>query len=328
MTRLPAVAPAVAPAARPLPAGALHTLCALRPWTRAAQLLTQWAVIALAIALAEAAQAWAVTLPALIVIATRQHALLVLMHEAAHRLIARRPWLNDAIGNLLLAFPLTLSVARYRAHHFRHHRHLNTREDPDFADSVLPPGRRHFFGLLLRDLTGWSALATLRSAQGFGLLGLFAAQPAAVRQERALAVVFLAVAVAGIAGLGLWRALLLYWLLPMLVFLPAILRVRGIAEHGGRLDAPAAMAARSLRVGWLERCLWAPCHINRHWEHHRHPAVPCYALPRLSALLAEADPACAAARPTLGYFIGPRSLLHELFPVDAAAREHAAGGRQ
>lgn len=292
----------------------LRALSTLRPWARTGQIATQWVVCALAIGTAQALQLWPVTLAAMLVIATRQHAMLVLMHDASHYLVARRRWLNDVVGNLLLAFPLTVAVARYRDHHLKHHRHLNLPGDPDLADSIIPVTRSRLFMLLLRDVTGLTTLTTLRSANSFSLLGLFSASYANHRLDRWLAAGFIAAVVAAVAGLEIGQALVVYWLVPVLLFLPAILRVRGLAEHGARLGNPANTNARSLRVGWVERFLFAPCHINRHWEHHVFAAVPCYQLPRLSVLLAQGDAHCAAARPTLGYFIGPQSLIHELYP--------------
>lgn len=58
----------------------------------------------------------------------------------------------------------------------------------------------------------------------------------------------------------------------------------------GRLDHPNASNARSIDVGIIERFLWAPCHINRHWEHHLCPAVPTYNLSLLTARLASFFP--------------------------------------
>ncbi|WAC71670.1 fatty acid desaturase family protein [Roseateles sp. SL47] len=299
----------------------LHTdLRGLRPWICAAQITTQWLVCSLAIATAEHLHHWYVTLPVLMVIATRQHALLVLMHDAAHGLISRRRWLNDLIGHLLLSFPMTVSVARYRRHHLLHHRHLNQSLDPDRTDSILPASRSDFLRLLLRDVTGLTTLTTLRSANHFGMLGLFSANARGSLQDRLLAVFFLLGLVLTLWAGGWGWQFLLYWIAPMLLFLPALLRVRGIAEHGGRLDHPADRNARSIRPGWLERLVWAPCHIHLHWEHHSCPAVPSYNLPRLSRRLVAAYPASEAAQALDGYFLGRRSLLNDLFPRADRAR--------
>jgi len=297
-----------------LPAAQLDDLSRLRAWSSCRQIAFQWLVCAGAIAAAETLQLWPVTVLAVLLIATRQHALLVLMHDAAHSLISRRRWLNDALGNLLLALPLMLSVARYRHHHLLHHRHLNSAADPDREDSLLPPTARGLFNLMLRDVSGLSTLLTLRNANLFSCFGLFAAGSRGSLTDRLLVLMFFATLAACTVGFGIGSQFIVYWLVPIVLFLPLILRVRSIAEHGGRLDHPVQSNARSLRPGWLERLLWAPCHINRHWEHHTCPRVPSYNLPQLTARLAAAYPESAAARPTLGYFLGPRTLLRELYP--------------
>ncbi|NVL30193.1 fatty acid desaturase, partial [Pseudomonas syringae pv. actinidiae] len=112
---------------------------------------------------------------------------------------------------------------------------------------------------------------------------------------------------------GGWDVLWL-WVVPAFTILPLILRVRSIAEHGGRLDHPNASNARSIDVGIIERFLWAPCHINRHWEHHLCPAVPTYNLSLLTARLASFFPQSSAAQRTQGYFFSARSLVSELYP--------------
>lgn len=297
----------------------VRDLAVLRPAQRCWQIGTQWLVCAVAISIAEYAQRWPVTVLALIVIATRQHALLVLMHDAVHQLIARRRWVNDVVGNLLLAFPLTVTVAGYRSHHLRHHRCVNSEADPDIADSIVPQSRRRFLALLLQDLSGLSTLATLRMANGFGIVSLFTQRVPGYRFDRALALVFVPTVALVIGGFRIGPEFLLYWIVPSLLFLPAILRVRRTAEHAGRVGQPALNNARSVTAGLIERFLWAPCHTNRHWEHHTCPGVPCYNLPRLSQRLATAYPDSAAAKPTLGYFIGRQSLMCELYPAQARA---------
>lgn len=286
-----------------------------RPWLCTLQIGTQWLVIAGAIALAQQLHSPVVTLLALLVIATRQHALLVLMHDASHYLISRNKRRNDLLSSYLLTFPLTISTSRYRTHHMAHHRHLNSTDDPDYADAFAPDSKRALWGALLRDISGLSTLQSLRSMDSFGVFGLFQHRHAENKLERDAFIVFV-VAVIGIAtALHIWLDILLFWLVPMVFFLPPILRIRSLSEHAGRADEPVGRDARSVAPGWLERMLFAPCNINRHWEHHLFPQVPCYRLGTLSERLAERLPDTAAARPTRGYLIGGRSMLAELYPL-------------
>ncbi|MGI4861654.1 MAG: fatty acid desaturase family protein [Janthinobacterium lividum] len=280
----------------------------------ALQIGMQWLIVAAAIAVAQAAGSVVVTVIALVVIATRQHALLVLMHDAAHYLITRNKRRNDLYANVLLTFPLTISTSRYRAHHLSHHRHLNSETDPDYGDAFAPPTRGRLGLALLRDLTGLSTLQSLRSINSFGVFGLFQQRDASNRLERWVFIAF----VAGISGIAsfyhLWLDVLLYWFVPMVFFLPPILRIRSLSEHAGRAAEAAHRDARSVSPGWLERGLFAPCNVNRHWEHHLFPQVPSYRLNELSKRLAQRMPETPAAQPTRGYLIGSASMLAELYP--------------
>ncbi|RMV71055.1 hypothetical protein ALP05_200069 [Pseudomonas caricapapayae] len=295
----------------------VNDLMKLRPDKCFLQIAVQWISVALAVLFANSLGGWLAYAISIVWIATRQHALLVLMHDASHYLISRRRWLNDTVGNFLLAFPLGISVYRYRRHHLLHHRHLNTESDPDIGDSLLPKTRIRFYGLLLRDALGVSTLMTFKSINNFGMLGLFAGDTHAPRLDRYLAMAFLIAMVGGLAWFGGGWNVIWLWLVPALTILPLILRVRSIAEHGGRLEHPDDSNARSVDVGIIERFLWAPCHINRHWEHHLCPAVPTYNLSLLTARLARLFPRSSAAHRTQGYFFNARSLVSELYPITA-----------
>ncbi|WP_321817254.1 MULTISPECIES: fatty acid desaturase family protein [unclassified Paraburkholderia] len=295
-------------------------LKALAPLRCAWQIATQWVVTGTAILAAEMAHSWPITVLVLIVVATRQHALLVLMHDASHYLLSRDKRRNDLLANLLLTFPLTISTSRYRAHHLAHHRHLNTADDPDYADAFAPPTRALLWRALLRDVTGLSTLQSLRSMDSFGVFGLFGRKDEASRSECRWFVAFV-VAVAITATIAhAWSGLLIYWLAPMVLFLPPILRIRSLSEHAGRAAEPVASDARSVAPGLLERLLFAPCNINCHWEHHLFPQVPSYRLGVLSARLAEHLPESAATRRTRGYLLGHASMLAELYPPPHANR--------
>ena len=89
--------------------------------------------MALAAAVAIYSESWLVYPLAVIVIASRQHALGVLMHDASHSKLFSNRTANEVIGNILCALPVGMTVARYRADHFRHHNAPNTDRDPYFA---------------------------------------------------------------------------------------------------------------------------------------------------------------------------------------------------
>ena len=68
-----------------------------------------------------------------IVIGSRLHGLGVLLHDCAHYRLFKNRKLNDIVGEVLLAWPLLITMYGYRRNHFNHHRYLNTEQDPDYV---------------------------------------------------------------------------------------------------------------------------------------------------------------------------------------------------
>ncbi len=293
----------------------LAELVGRRPntWAGLSQLVLQWLLIVATAAAAQLIHAWPATVLAIVFIGTRQHALLVLMHDAAHYLLVRERRLNDLMSNLSLSFPLLISTSCYRDHHMAHHRHLNTPSDPDYVDAFSPASRGELLRLLLCDVSGLSTLKSLRSVDQFGVFALWGSSAASRRAERLLFLGFCAAVALAIAASGVGQLLLTWWLAPMVFVLPLLLRVRSLGEHAGLLPEAHIRPARSIAVRPLERLLVAPCSIGRHLEHHLFPKVPNYRLERLSQRLRQ----LASGPPmkqTGGYAFGPASVLGELFP--------------
>lgn len=67
---------------------------------------------------------WLALLPALLLIGNRQRALVVLIHDASHRLLCNSGKANDRIAKWLLCPPMLISLSRYRTLHLQHHQHL------------------------------------------------------------------------------------------------------------------------------------------------------------------------------------------------------------
>src|SRR5262249_12624414 len=87
------------------------------------------------------------------------------------------------------------------------------------------------------------------------------------------------------------------WLLPYLLLLPPILRVRAVAEHGGKQASPDRRRSSRTTRAPLSPIAWllAPHHVGLHVEHHLAPWVPHYRLPavhrqlRAAGWLTDAD---------------------------------------
>lgn len=240
-------------------------------------------------------------LAAILVIAAIQHALMVLAHDGAHyRLFAGRR-ANDALGRAAGAL-VGISMCSYRVVHRLHHNHLYERADPDLAlIAGYPRGRWYLLRRLLRDLTGITAYknyayffgAPAKNAEtGQAMRPLDDTSPAlrqAALADRKL-VIGVQLGLLALAGAsGLWPYYLLFWVLPLLSPLQAILRLRAVIEHGavGDLTSPLT-AARTTRMPWLVSWLLAPFQVNYHIEHHLYPSIPHYRLKEAHRLLVAA----------------------------------------
>lgn len=271
-----------------------------------------------------------VVVVAVILIAARQHALLVLMHEGAHRSISRNRLVNDTLSDLLCGAPLLVSTRSYRTAHLAHHQHLNTERDPDWCRKVdnneerkqwLFPANQPL-AQLLAALYGHSVTYLLKSladnqrasspdqrAEQTADPKDPASESAAIPSDRTLAAAKYALyAVIGtvLTISSSWTGFLLYWLAPMLLVLPLIMRIRSIAEHFAlRHDHPLRQT-RTVRAGWLERLILAPHHIGLHIDHHLLASVPFHQLPKLHELLLECPDYRDNAHLNDGYFLQRR----------------------
>ena len=259
-------------------------------WRGLALVAHAWLVIALAMALVAAFPhplSWLIAIP---VIGSRQLGLLILMHDGAHGMLAKRVWLNRLLCQLGCAWPTLADADAYRRYHLRHHAHTMQPADPDLIlTGHYPISRASLWRKLRRDLLGLTGYAQ-RRAQFTAALG--AADWAWARRLahfwQALGpqcLVNLALAVLLTRAVG-WYAWPLLWLLPLLTWQQLVLRVRNIAEHAAVPDGNDPLRnARSVRANWLERALIAPYWVNYHLEHHLLMWVPCYRLPALHAML-------------------------------------------
>lgn len=303
--------------ARPLPPDAIRRLCRLDPARATLAVAGTVGTIAAAVA---AALAWwhpVTVAAAAVLIATRQHALFILAHDAAHYRLYESRRLNDAVGRGVAA-AAGISMCTYRVLHRLHHNHLYGREDPDIAlHGGYPRGRLYLLKKLARDLSGltaWKTYGYFFGAPAANRVAGAAAQPlddtapalrdAARRDRYMVAAVQAALFGAAVAG-GFAVEYAVLWVLPAVTVLQALLRLRAVLEHGAVADtaSPLTAARTTLAPAWL---LWLlfPHHVNYHIEHHLYPAVPHYNLPACHRLLAAAGALRGAEVRRLGAGLG------------------------
>lgn len=264
----------------------------------------------------------ALLVTAWIIIASRQHALLVLMHDATHFLASHDHSFNDWLGELFTAAPMLVSLQTYRKDHLAHHQHTNTDDDPDWVRKLGQPEEAAYWkfpvqqNMLLFLAKAWarSVLYLLRSFRHLSGAGTSTSQtisPAAVNLKRWRQGLYLSIAVL-LTLTGGWGWFALLWVAPMLLVLPMIMRLRSIAEHFALPYHNEFNGTRTIKANWLERFLFAPHNVGHHLDHHLVASISFSALPKLHATL-QAEPAYRQhAHLNDGFVLGKKSLLADL----------------
>jgi fatty acid desaturase len=230
-----------------------------------------------------------------LVIGTRQHALFVIAHDAAHYLLYENRLANEIVGRAS-AMVQGLSMCTYRVIHRLHHNNLYGPLDPDTAlHGGYPRGKAYLVKKLLKDLSGLTAWKTyayfLGGAPALNTATNVALRPlddtsgklkSEARHDRNAVIVFHLVALTLFTLSGYLVQYLVLWVLPLVTVVQAILRLRAIAEHGATTDfsSPLTAARTNVAPAWLAWLIF-PHHVNYHIEHHLYASVPHYNLPLL-----------------------------------------------
>ena len=278
-----------------LPAGIVQRLAKISRARSAWSVMQEVVVLAVLVTLALAF--WSsplMVIACIVLVGTRQHALFVLAHDAAHYRLFEQRWLNDAMGRAC-ATVQGLSMCTYRVVHRLHHNNLYGPADPDTAlHGGYPRGRAYLLKKLLKDLTGftaWKTYAYFFGAPAINTETNVALRPlndtserlrSEARRDRAMVIGFHLVALALAAATGYLVEYLVLWVLPLVTVVQAVLRLRAISEHGATTDFSSPLtAARTNLAGPLVEWLLFPHKVNYHIEHHLYASVPHYNLPEL-----------------------------------------------
>jgi len=290
----------------------IKSLSQLRPWRSLMQVALEWSYIFCAIAAAE--YVWnqsenitiflPVYLLSIIWIATRQHAMGVLLHEAVHTRITRNKVINDFIGEWLLAWPLQISLWGYRRQHFLHHRVVGEENDPDCSRMhgvekyTFPKSPRQIYFIIVKYILGLYAAYDGKEA----MQQLVAGIPKRLQATRiALYTGIIALSI----YFDFWLGLILYWIIPSSTFLFLFMYIRLVGEHGAlKAKGDIFDATRHVEPTWLERWLIAPNNVNYHLDHHLYASIPFYNLPKLHNALLDNEVYRSRAKITQGYFRG------------------------
>ncbi len=268
------------------PREALVALHELEPARALAALAGTWALVGAALTAAVWSGHWLAWIAAALAVGRCQHALAVLMHDAAHRRLLPGRW-NDLAGQWLCARPIFSDLFRYRAVHLRHHRHLLTRQDPDLSLSLpYPVSAASFRRKLLRDAAGLSALVMRGYVEVDRATGRN--RPRVRSWRRLLLPVAVTAALALVAPVAA-LAYVLLWVVPLLTVYQLILRIRGVLEHANVPDRDDPLRCARTVIGGnpVAAFFLNPHGVAWHLEHHLFPGVPHYHLRALHRALVD-----------------------------------------
>ncbi len=253
-----------------------------------------WLMIAVTIAFSQylfnsysAAVGAPVYLISIIIIASRQHALLVIAHDCAHFRISDRKFLNDFIGNVFCSFPGLIGVNAYRTHHLNHHRHLNSDQDPDWARKIhlqewqFPMNSQKLSKILISQLyrggLEWLRLTYLINKINSAKKNFF--------QKENFGVATLWISATAVFVINGWTLLFcFYWIVPLLLVMPLMQRFRSITEHFSLPGETQFSSSRLTTANFVEEFLIAPHAVNYHLVHHLFPAIPHYKIKKAHGL--------------------------------------------
>ena len=276
-----------------LPAEELRALSKLDPGQALIATATEWLVIGAAVGVSLTLDHPLVYALAIVLIGARQHALTVLAHDASHFRYLPNKRANDFVANLLLAWPVFISVHGFRKFHGAHHKFLGEARDGNrtlwrthdeagelVADWVYPKSRGELLALLARRTALFTGLRWI-------LRGLLSIVVVREPKEWKIGRVLTYALVAGALSMGgWWLEFGLLWVLPLCTWHVTAQYIRLIAEHSAVHSEDSAYAAtRTTIPRRLEALLILPRNIGYHIEHHWYPSVPYYNLPALHARL-------------------------------------------
>ncbi len=262
----------------------LKPLKTRRPWRFLLELLGAWLVIFFVVALAVHLDHWLMTVTAILIVATRQNILGLLVHDQAH-CTGFKPYPGDIIANLFAAYPLmVLTVEGYARVHLTHHAKYFTEQDPDHIRKSgeewnYPMRTNQFLKILARDLLGLNIIKLIKGKQAVPKGRGFARQNRVPLWLRPAYYLLLATI---LTATGTWAIFLLYWVLPLITVFQIIVRWGAVCEHQyNRLDATVQETTPLITMRWWERLLLPNLNFSYHIYHHYFPGISFSRLPKV-----------------------------------------------
>jgi fatty acid desaturase len=280
----------------------LQRLHARSPWRGILALASDWGLVSLSVAAAVKFGILLVPL-ALVIIGSRQRALVVLAHEGAHRALHPNREINDILAKYFACLPMFLDYSVFCRRHAEHHRYLgDPHKDTDFLHSEedMSRGWWYIYRKQLFSFDNWLAgglLGGLRSApwsQKCWVAAWWCALIGIITMIFSMEVAFIFTAL---------------WFVARAVIHHATISFVIISDHVGlRPGASILNFARNHSHASPFRWLIHPHSNGFHLTHHLLPGLPFYSLASADRLLMK-WPSYRQAVHCTSYFFGKNSAI-------------------
>ncbi|MFF3222382.1 fatty acid desaturase [Nocardia suismassiliense] len=284
----------------------LRALCKLDNYHAVLGLAFDYAVVALAIYLSVGMSYWFYPV-SLVLIGSTQRALVNILHESSHKVLARNGKLNVLLGTVFAGHLVFHMYNPYRSSHIGlHHRFLGDPEkDPDYefhnGVGLYDPdmsSRTFFLRNILSALLGLRTVEYVRYIVEDRLLfradSVTVSMPMSLRTERWILASLWSVILVALASGGFLVEFVLFWIVPLFTTAVAIGWLSELAEHYPLPESETKQILMTRnRHGWaVERFLLGRHNDNYHLVHHLNTGVPFWNMKKAHAVLAD-DPAYA-----------------------------------
>jgi fatty acid desaturase len=277
----------------------LRLLCVLDNYHAGFGLLFDYAVIALSIYLCVGVSWWLYPV-SLVLIGSTQRALVNMLHEASHKVLARNRTLNLVLGTVFSGHLVFHMYNPYRSSHIGfHHRYLGDADkDPDFGFHVecgiyepTMSNRVFFLRNILFAVVGLRTVEYVRYVVEDRLLfrqeDVAVSMPISLRAERWVMFGVWALILVPVALTGVWLQFVLFWIVPLFTTAIAIGWLSELAEHYPLPESENRQILMTRnRHGWaVERFLLGRHNDNFHLVHHLNTGVPFWNMRRAHEVL-------------------------------------------
>jgi fatty acid desaturase len=236
----------------------------------------------------------------LILLGSRLQAFANLVHEGTHRTVLKDPTWNDWIISIFCAFPLHISLWKYRVSHLKHHLKAIKSEDTTLSDY-------DYFPLELSQMR-WHLLKVFTCSYGNReYLKFFEPLWRSSKTEKIVRLFYWGVILTIITFYNAWTPFTLFYLVPFITVYCIINRLVIMTEHCV-WETESLKQSRNVFTNPLLQFLMFPHSDYLHLTHHISPKTPSWNLFKAHQLLMN-EPDYANGNHCQGYYFGQNSVL-------------------